>query len=104
MDIIKYLILFDNNNESWRHQELWDPDTKEFISGVSDISESPEDAIIGRALLDCDDAANFIKLGFKYKEQGYDCLEIVTVIVPGDDMDEFIDGYLEGWKLAHKRN
>ena len=41
-------------------QELWDIDDKKELYGVSDLSECPEDAIIGRALLSGDEVLDLI--------------------------------------------
>lgn len=97
----KILILFENSY----HQELWDPSTETNISSVSDLYECPEDAIIGRSLIDCNDVSRFLRLGMKYRDEGYGSIELEYVTIPDeDDADEFIEEYLEGWKLLHKKN
>jgi hypothetical protein len=37
----------------------------EKVKGVCDLSECPEDAIIGRSLIDCCDLLDFFKMGYE---------------------------------------
>lgn len=78
------------------HQELWDIDDKKELYGVSDLSECPEDAIIGRALLSGDEVLDLVKLGMNYSKMGYDEIEYDYLECPKDeDLDEFIQKYLD---------
>lgn len=78
------------------HQELWDIDDKKELYGVSDLSECPEDAIVGRALLSGDEVLDLVKLGMNYSKMGYDEIEYDYLECPKDeDLDEFIQNYLD---------
>ena len=57
------------------HQELWDIDDRKRLYRVSDLSECPEDAIIGRALLSGEEVLDLVKLGMNYSKMGYDEIE-----------------------------
>lgn len=97
--MVKNLILFGNLNGERNHEELWDPDKKQLLFSVSDLWECPENAIIGRALHDGEDASSLIETGMRYSKEGYSSIDLTYVKVSEDeDMDEFIEGYLEGWK------
>lgn len=99
INMIKTLILFDNLSDECRHQELWDPNKKQLLFSVSDLWECPEDAIIDRALHNGEDASSLIEIGMRYSKEGYSSINLIYVNVPEDeDMDKFIEGYLEGWK------
>lgn len=77
-------------------QELWDIDDKKELYGVSDLSECPEDAIIGRDLVSGEEALDLIKLGMKYSKVGYEEIEYSYSECPEDiDLDEFIQNYLD---------
>ena len=76
-------------------QELWNIDDRKKLYGVSDLSECPEDAIIGRALLSGEEALDLVKLGMNYSKMGYDEIEYDYLKCPeDDDLDEFIQDYL----------
>lgn len=76
-------------------QELWDIDDRKELYGVSDLSECPEDAIIGRALLSGEEALDLVELGMNYSKMGYDEIEYDYLKCPeDDDLDEFIQDYL----------
>lgn len=78
------------------HQELWDIDDRKELYGVSDLSECPEDAIIGRALPSGYKILDLIKLGMNYSKMGYDEIEYDYLECPkDDDLDEFIQNYLD---------
>lgn len=99
INMTKTLILFDNLSEEYGHQELWDPDKNKCLFSVSDLWESPEDAIIGRALHDGDDAYSLIEAGMRYSKEGYSSIDLTYVMVPeGKDMNEYIEQYLSKWK------
>lgn len=86
----KHLVIFEQHDDSCCFQQLRDADTNSPIYYVSDLWECPEDAIIGRALHDCGDAVDLIKLGMTYANQGYD-----NIIVDYEDCPE--DEDLESW-------
>ena len=74
-------------------QELWD---RKKLYGVSDLSECPEDAIIGRALPSGNKILDLVKLGMNYSKMGYDEIEYDYLKCPKDvDLDEFIQNYLD---------
>lgn len=76
-------------------QELWDVDDRKKLYGVSDLSECPEDAIIGRALLSGDEVLDLVKLGMNYSKMGYDEIEYNYLECPDDvELDKFIQDYL----------
>lgn len=83
--------LFDGSR-----QELWDIDDRKKLYEVSDLSECPEDAIIGRALLSGDEVLDLVKLGMSYSKMGYDEIEYNYLECPKDvELDEFIQDYLD---------
>jgi hypothetical protein len=48
---------------------------------VAPLCESPEDAIIGRSLVDCQDVAKLMKEAYEAGKRG----EFFSIIVQGDD-------------------
>ena len=77
-------------------QELWDIDDRNRLYRVSDLSECPEDAIIGRALLCGEEVLDLVKLGMNYSKMGYDEIEYNYLECPENvDLDEFIQNYLD---------
>ena len=77
------------------HQELLDIDDRKELYGVSDLSECPEDAIIGRALPSGDEILDLVKLGMNYSKMGYDEIEYEYLECPKNvELDEFIQNYL----------
>ena len=101
----KTLIVFEESSE-WEgvsHQELWDPDKKSCLFSVSNLWECSEDAIIGRSLHDADDASLLIKYGMKYSKEGYDDVIVIHIECPDrEDLEEFIENYLNEWKPVQK--
>ena len=101
----KTLIVFEESSE-WEgvfHQELWDPDKKSFLFSVSNLWECPEDAIIGHALHNSQDARLLIELGIEYAKEGYDSITAIHVKCPHDeDLEEFIENYLNKLKSVQK--
>lgn len=74
-------------------QELWD---RKKLYGVSDLSECPEDAIIGRALLSGEEVLDLVELGMNYSKMGYDEIEYNYLECPEDvELDGFIQDYLD---------
>ncbi len=92
----KHIILFGKESLFGdSRQELWDIDDRKKLYGVSDLSECPEDAIIGRALPSGYKILDLIKLGMNYSKIGYDEIEYDYLECPKDvDLDEFIQNYL----------
>lgn len=91
----KHLIIFEQIDSYSHFQQLWDVDANRPIYYVSDLWECPEDAIIGRALHDCDDAVDLIKLGMKYFNQGYENLKVDFVECPEDeDLESWAEEYI----------
>ena len=77
-------------------QELWDVDDRKELYGVSDLSEFPEDAIIGRALLSGEEVLDLVELGMNYSKMGYDEIEYDYLECPEDvELDGFIQDYLD---------
>lgn len=93
----KHITLFEKIYRSGdSHQELWDIDDKKELYGVSDLSECPEDAIIGRDLVSGGEALDLIKLGMSYSKMGYDEIKYNYLECPKDiELDEFIQNYLD---------
>lgn len=74
-------------------QELWD---RKKLYGVSDLSECPEDAIIGRALLSGEEVLDLVELGMSYSKMGYNEIEYNYLECPEDiELDGFIQDYLD---------
>ena len=66
------------------------------LYGVSDLSECPEDAIIGRALLSGEEVLDLVELGMSYSKMGYDEIEYNYLECPEDvELDGFIQDYLD---------
>lgn len=98
----KILLAVHCEREDYQRQELWDIEKECPIFGVSDLWECPEDAIIGRALHDADDATNLIKVGLKYASEGYDDIKVIWEDCPeGDDIEDFVEEYIKRWKETH---
>lgn len=93
----KHITLFEKGSLFGdSRQELWDIDDRKELYGVSDLSECPEDAIIGRALLSGDEVLDLVKLGMNYSKMGYDEIELKYVECPeGKTLNKFIKEYLD---------
>ena len=93
----KHITLFEQGSLFGdAHQELWDIDDRKELYGVSDLSECPEDAIIGRALLSGEEVLDLVKLGMNYSKMGYDEIEYNYLECPADvGLDRFIQDYLD---------
>ena len=99
--MIKTLIVFEQGPaiDEPEYQEVWDPDKKISIFSVGNLCECSEDAIIGRDLHDAYDAKGLIEYGLQYAKEGYDFIELIYEFCPNDeDLDEFIENYLNNWK------
>ena len=58
-------------------QWLYDPDDDmRVVFDVCDLTDCPEDAIIGRALFDADDYIKALNKGIELAKAGYDRVEI----------------------------
>lgn len=103
--MIKTLIAFEETSK-WGgtyHQELWDPDKKSCLFSVSNLWECSEDAVIGRALFNADDAEILIEYGMKLAREGYDGLYVKYAECPqNENLEEFIENYLNEWKPVQK--
>ena len=98
----KVLLAVHSEKYDHQRQELWDIEKECPIFGVSDLWECPEDAIIGRALHDADDATNLIKIGLRYASEGYDDIKVIWKDCPEeDDIEEFVEEYIKKWKETH---
>ena len=98
----KILLAVHYEREDCQRQELWDIEKECPIFRVSDLWECPEDAIIGRALHDADDATNLIKIGLRYASEGYNDIKVIWEDCPEeDDIEEFVEEYIKKWKEAH---
>ena len=97
----KILLAVHYEREDYQRQELRDIEKECPIFGVSDLWECPEDAIIGRALHDADDATNLIKIGLRYASEGYSDIKVIWEDCPEEDIEEFVEEYIKKWKEAH---
>lgn len=101
----KTLIVFEESSK-WEgvfHQELWDPDDESCLFSVSNLWKCPEDAIIGYALHDSGDAKSLIEHGIKYAQEGYENIEVKYVLcTDGEEFEEFVENYINEWKIAQK--
>lgn len=65
----KIILKVETENEDYyTTQTLFANDQS--IASVSDLSECPEDAIIGRDLVDCNDIKKWIKYGYDAAKRG----------------------------------
>lgn len=65
----KIILKVETENEDYyTTQTLFANDQS--IASVSDLSECPEDAIIGRDLVDCNDIKEWIKYGYDAAKRG----------------------------------
>ena len=58
----------DNDDDCFTSQTLFENDVE--IANVSDLCDCPEDAIIGRDLVDCNDIQEWIKYGYDAAKRG----------------------------------
>ena len=66
--------------EGERYHKIVDKDDNTVLFSCSNLSECPEDAIIGRDLFDGEDYINALKLGMKLAEEGYTEIELETKV------------------------
>lgn len=67
----------DNYSDDHRRQEAWSDNEDIKISfSVCDLSDCPEDAIIGRDLFTVDDFVEVLNLGFNIAKLGYNDIVI----------------------------
>ena len=103
--MIKTLIVFEQGPaiDEPEYQELWDPENETRLFTVSNLWECPEDAIIGRALYDANDARDLMLHGIQYANAGYDSIKLIYEYCPNDEnLEEFIENYLNEWKPVQK--
>lgn len=72
---LQFIIGTDTWDMTTSHS-IVDPDIDTEIFEAYDLSECPEDAIIGRSLFDGDDYINALKRGMELAKQGYTELDI----------------------------
>ena len=70
--------------EGCRFQALWSEDEEVHYS-VSNLCECPEDATIDRDLVSADEIVDFIKLGMRLAEKGYDRISVERIKVNSDE-------------------
>lgn len=58
----------DNDDDCFTRQTLFAND--EEIANVNDLQDCPEDAIIGRDLVDCNDIQEWIRYGYDAAKRG----------------------------------
>lgn len=80
---LKLMENIDNYDECC-FQELWSEDEKVHYS-VSNLCECPEDAIIDRDLVSADEIVDFIELGMRLAEKGYDRISVERIKVNPDE-------------------
>lgn len=80
---LKLMENIDNYDECY-FQELWSEDEKVHYS-VSNLCECPEDAIIDRDLVSADEIVDFIELGMRLAEKGYDRISVERIKVNPDE-------------------
>jgi len=87
----KHLTVVTQRNDYGTKQVLYIDNDEQL--GVYDLSECPEDAIIGRDLVDCGDIAKYIKMGAMFAREGF---ELVINSEKVDYLEEFdIEEYLK---------
>ena len=94
--MVKNLLIIHVNGWCYQTQYLYDLDSGLEIFSVSDLSECPEDAIIGRDLTDARNIVDFIELGIKYAKEGYSEVKYFYEELeedPEDDIDEIVNKY-----------
>ena len=70
--------------EGCRFQELWSEDEEVHYS-VSDLWQCPEDATIDRDLVSAYEIVDFIELGMRLAEKGYDKISVERIKVNPDE-------------------
>ena len=80
---LKLMENIDDYDECY-FQELWSEDEKVHYS-VSNLCECPEDAIIDRDLVSADEIVDFIELGMRLAEKGYDRISVERIKVNPDE-------------------
>ena len=75
-----------------RNQTVWseNPD-KEIYYDVFDLSDCPEDAIIGRGLFSAIDYVNALRTGMEIAKLGYDSIEVNINVIRESEDDEAED-------------
>lgn len=88
------IIHIEEDYEATR-EYLYDLDSEKQIFSVSDLWECPEDAIIGRDLIDAENVVDFIELGMKYAKEGYSEIKCFykELTEEPDNIEEIIKSY-----------
>lgn len=74
----KLLTLYEESDECGVNaQEVYDKENGKSLFWCNNLSECPEDAIIGRDLFDAGDFIGAVELGMKLAKEGYDDIELV---------------------------
>lgn len=77
MKIKTYVYEEEGEKYDYYSQCLYDPDDDmRVVFDVCDLTDCPEDAIIGRALFDADDYVDALNKGIELAKAGYDRVEI----------------------------
>ena len=77
MKIKTYVYEEEGEQYDYYRQYLYDPDDNmKVVFDVYDLTDCPEDAIIGRALFDADDYVKALNRGIELAKAGYDRVEI----------------------------
>ena len=89
------LIIHIEEDYKATREYLYDLDSEKQIFSVSDLWECPEDAIIGRDLIDAEGIIDFIELGMKYAKEGYSEIKYFyeELEEEPDDIDEILNKY-----------
>lgn len=82
---LKLIRCLDGDWVSRQEHHVIDQDTDTEIFDVYDLSECPEDAIIGRDLFDGDDYIRTLQLGMELAKQGYTDIDVEYEWVGYDD-------------------
>ncbi len=93
----KILICFEQGPSVYEpeYQELWDPEENVHLFSIRNLTECPEDAIIGRDVFDAWDIGLMLEQGILYSKGGYDSIEIIYEYCPdNENLDKFRKEYI----------
>lgn len=71
MDYVVKIFEEADSYGSVHHQGVINKDTNEVLYAISNMSECPEDAVIGRGLFTADEYVDAIRFGMNLASQGY---------------------------------
>lgn len=83
----QFSLRFGENNWGHRWESLEDVNGNQVFQ-AHDMSECPEDAILGRDLFTALDFVEAVKLGMKLAKEGYENTDIVYKEIQGDEDEE----------------